>query len=433
MKFFWLTAFVGLSTGVILSPVFPLTLLASLLLFFKKRYLIAFVVFFCLGNFLASVQRISGSCEIVGYATVERSNHVIATNVKVFSNGGWERILHSVKIYSEDIQAGEKFYAFGNLSFQFAYPALTMKADFASSTRYGNEGFEKLHSKLIDFKRRIVDFFRKNVPDYAEQLSTLVFSDPSFDASQAERVRKSGLAHLFAVSGLHVGIVYTLFDLLVSLFTHNLFVRRPLSTLLTFTFALMTGPSPSALRAATMLAVWNLFRSIDYPIEPLNLLGLVATMNLLFEPFVVLSPSFLMSYSAAATLVAIQERLRNLHGAIKNLLISLFAFAGVAPFLLLFSTLNLFAPLLSVPAILIATLILWTCVLVMFLLTMNLQSAATILIRGATPLFWSLQGLIDLSSKFLNLSGNFVVYLISSALLLFLLWHFGQSPKNFTS
>ena len=57
----------------------------------------------------------------------------------------------------------------------------------------------------------------------------------------------------------------------------------------------------------------------------------------------------------------------------------------------------------------------------------------TILIRGATPLFWSLQGLIDLSSKFLNLSGNFVVYLISSALLLFLLWHFGQSPKNFTS
>lgn len=433
MKFFWLTAFVGLSTGVILSPVFPLTLLTFLLLLFRKRFLIVFAIFFCLGNFLASIQRISGPCEIVGYATLERSNYVIATNVKVFSNGEWKKILHSVKIYSEDIRAGEKFYAFGKLSFQFAYPSLTMKADFGSSTRYGNEGFEKLHSKLINFKRRIVDFFQENVPDYAELLSTLVFSDPSFDASQAEKVRKSGLAHLFAVSGLHVGIVYTLFDLLVSLFTHSFFVRRPLSTLLTLTFALMTGPSPSALRAIAMLAVWNLFKLIDYPIEPLNVLGLVATMNLLFEPFVVLSPSFLMSYSAATTLVAIQERLKDLNGATKNLLISLFAFAGVTPFLLLFSTLNLFAPLFSVPAVLIATLILWTCVLVMSLLTMNLQSAAAMLIRGATPLFWSLQKLIDLSSKFLNLSGNFVAYLISSVLLLFLLWHFGHSPKNFTS
>jgi competence protein ComEC len=198
-------------------------------------------------------------------------------------------------------------------------------------------------------------------------------------------------------------------------------------------FAAMTGPSPSALRAALMLAVWNFFKLIDYPIEPLNVLGFVATLNLLFEPYILLSPSFLMSYSAATTLVAAQDWLKNHKGIIANFLVSLFAFLGVAPFLLLFSTMNVLAPLISVPAVLLATPLLWASVLIMFLLTVNLYGAAAILVRGATPFAWAMQKLIDLLSHSLNVPGSFLAYLLSSALLLLLLWHFGQSPKNFTS
>jgi len=433
MKYFWLTVFCALSAGVILSPAFPLTALALLLLLFRKKSLTFFAIFLFLGSFLATVHRISGTHEVVGYAKIERSSYVIATNVKIFSNGEWKGLLHNLKLYSKEVHAGESFYAVGKIEFHFAYPPLTMKPTFGVGTEFGNRGFEKVHSKLVEFKRKIIEFFQINAPDYSELFSTLVFSDPSFDASQAEKVRKSGLAHLFAVSGLHVGIVYTLFDVLISLFSHSLFVRRPLSVLFTLVFATMTGPSPSALRAALMLVIWNFFKLIDYPIEPLNLLGFVATLNLLFEPFILLSPSFLMSYCAAATLVGMQEHLKTFRGIVANLLISLFAFLGVAPFLSLFSTMNLLAPLISVPAVLLATPLLWASVLSMFLFAMNLQSAAAILIRGATPLAWATQKLIDLSSYFLNLSGNFLAYSLSSALLLFLLWHFGHSPKNFTS
>lgn len=433
MKFFWLTAFCGLSAGVILSPAFPLTSIVLLLLLFRKKSLALFSIFFFLGSLLATIHALNGTYEIVGYATIERSNYVIATNVEFFSNGEWRSIFHNVKLYSKETRAGETFYAFGKINFHFAYPPLTMSPNFVAGTQYGNRGFEKIRSKLFKFKQRVVEFFQDNAPDFSELFSTLIFSDPSFDASQAEKVRKSGLAHLFAVSGLHVGIVYVLFDVFISLFSHSLFVRRPLSVLFTLMFAAMTGPSPSALRAALMLAVWNFFKLIDYPIEPLNVLGFVATLNLLFEPYILLSPSFLMSYSAATTLVAAQDWLKNHKGIIANFLVSLFAFLGVAPFLLLFSTMNVLAPLISVPAVLLATPLLWASVLIMFLLTVNLYGAAAILVRGATPLAWAMQKLIDLLSHSLNMPGSFLAYLLSSALLLLLLWHFGQSPKNFTS
>lgn len=433
MKFFWLIASSGLSAGVILSPAFPFTLLVLALSLFRKKTLTWFAIFFSLGSFLASIHQLSGVHEIVGYATIQRPKYVIATNVKYFSNGKWKRLLHTVKIYSDEVQAGESFYAFGEIHFQFGYPPLIMKPNFIAGARHATRDLEKIHSNLVELKNEIIDLFKENVPEYSDLLTTLVFSDPSFEASEAENIRKSGLAHLFAVSGLHVGIVYVLFDVLVSLFTHNFFIRRPLSVLLTLMFAVMSGPSPSAFRAATMLALWNLFKLIDYPVEPLNLLGLVATLNVLFEPFMVLSPSFLMSYSAVAMLLAVQDRLKNFKGLLTNLMVSIFAFVGVMPFLFLFSMVNLLTPLFSVPAIFIAMLLLWASVSSVFLVMIKMQSAAAILVRGATPLAWALEKLIDLSSKSLILSENFLAYLFSSVLVLFLLWHFGHSPKNFTS
>lgn len=434
MKFFWLVSFCGLSTGVLCSPVFPFTLLSlMLLLFFKKKYLMLFVAFFCVGSFLASLHGFDGTYELIGYVQTKRPNHVIATSVKIFQNNVWKNCLHKIKIYTEDLEVGETFYAFGRVQFQFSYPPLTMDPTFAAGSVHATRGFNKIHSKLSQFKEKVLDLFAKNVEDHFELFATLVFSDPSFDPSQSERVRKSGLAHLFAVSGLHVGIVYTLFDVLISAFTHSFFIRRPLSVLFTLLFSIMTGPSPSALRAALLLAIWNVFKVVDYPIEPLNLLGLIAALNLLFEPFILLSPSFLMSYSAVATLIAIQDRIKDLNIFAKNLLISLSAFIGVAPFLFLFSTLNLLAPLMSVPAVLLAAPLLWASVLAMFLLAMGLQNAAAMMIRGATPFAWTLQRLIELSSRFLNISKNFPLYILSSVALLFLLWHFGHRPKNLTS
>lgn len=433
MKFFWLVSFCGLSTGVLCSPVFPFTFISLVFLLFKKKYSTLFVVFFCVGSFLASLHRFDGTYEVIGHVQTKRSNYVIATDVKVFQNDRWKACLHKIKIYTKDLELGETFYAFGRVQFQFSYPSLVMNPTFAAGSVYAAKGFNKIHSKLSQFKEKVLDLFAKNIEDHFELLTTLVFSDSSFDPSQSEMVRKSGLAHLFAVSGLHVGIVYTLFDVLISLFTHSLFIRKPLSSLFTLLFAVMTGPSPSALRAALLLTIWNIFKVADYPIEPLNLLGLVATFNLLFEPFIILSPSFLMSYSAVATLISIQDRMKDLNIFVRNFLVSFSAFVGVAPFLFLFSSLNVLAPLMSIPAVLLAAPTLWASVLAMFLLAVGLQNAAAMMIRGTTPFAWTLQRLIELSSRFLNVSKSFPLYILSSVLLLFFLWHFGHRPKNLTS
>ncbi|HBT39736.1 MAG TPA: hypothetical protein DEA64_06390, partial [Pseudothermotoga sp.] len=168
MKYFWLIVFTALSAGVILSPAFPLTSLVLLLLLFKKKSLTFFAIFLFLGSFLAAVHTVSGTHEVVGYAKIERSSYVIATDVKIFSDDEWKSLLHNLKLYSKEVKAGETFYASGKIEFRFAYPPLTMKPTFSAGTKFGNRGFEKVHSKLIGFKRKIIEFFQNNAPSCSE-------------------------------------------------------------------------------------------------------------------------------------------------------------------------------------------------------------------------------------------------------------------------
>ncbi len=72
----------------------------------------------------------------------------------------------------------------------------------------------------------------------------------------------AGAMHVLAVSGLHVGIVYGIFWLVLKRFQRKRWVRyasAALLVLILWAFALLTGLSPSVMRAATM------FRPLSSP------------------------------------------------------------------------------------------------------------------------------------------------------------------------
>ena len=126
------------------------------------------------------------------------------------------------------------------------------------------------------------------------------YLDDGFELS----LRRSGLAHIAAVSGMHVSVITAIFALLLG-------KRAGMAASLLFLplFAAMTGFSPSVLRAVIMGALCSggfLLRS-EY--DPLTALSVSAASLAAFNPYVILSPSFLLSFCSTLGIITAGIRL----------------------------------------------------------------------------------------------------------------------------
>ena len=117
-------------------------------------------------------------------------------------------------------------------------------------------------------------------------------------AAEKAAVYRSGLGHIFAVSGLHVVIL----AMFVSLLLRPLPLvraRAALQIAFIWSFALFAGFSPSVTRACIMTSVSlaaPLFRRRSHTVTSLGLAAMLLTLNC---PYALTSVSFLLSFAAA--------------------------------------------------------------------------------------------------------------------------------------
>ncbi len=118
-----------------------------------------------------------------------------------------------------------------------------------------------------------------------------------------ETWRRSGLAHVLAVSGLHVGLVAGMVWLAVIAAgaSPN---RARLAVLVTVpAYAMMAGASPSALRAAGMVVIYVGARLLGRALLPMGAVLLTATVMLLIRPALVADAGFQLTVGITAALV----------------------------------------------------------------------------------------------------------------------------------
>lgn len=108
--------------------------------------------------------------------------------------------------------------------------------------------------------------------------------------------RRSGMLHLLTVSGLHVGVVC---GLVLSLIRgRHRWLRFLLSALFLGFFCLVTGLSPSSIRAAVMLLSVRFARLLDRQDDPISEIGCAWALLLLVDPAFVTVPGFRLSFGA---------------------------------------------------------------------------------------------------------------------------------------
>jgi competence protein ComEC len=158
----------------------------------------------------------------------------------------------------------------------------------------------------------------KYVPGQQEQAiaAALVLGvTDGIDTDLQNAYAASGAMHVLAVSGLHVGIIYGMLLLIlkpISKYKWSAWAVALISLLSLWGFAFVTGLSPSVLRAVTMFSFVAVARPFGQRTNIYNTLAASAFVLLLYNPYLLMSVGFQLSYLAVLGIVYLQRPIYNL-------------------------------------------------------------------------------------------------------------------------
>ena len=145
-------------------------------------------------------------------------------------------------------------------------------------------------------------------------MMALIFADKSLMSYQdKETIKKLGIAHLFAISGLHIGLMFVFSFVLFNALVNNLLpihflgwfswrLTHLLSFAVCFGYGYISGFSLPTERALLMLFISMLMLSNKRKVRLFDLLILCLWLILLLDPLAILSSSLWLSFTAMSAI-----------------------------------------------------------------------------------------------------------------------------------
>ncbi len=141
-------------------------------------------------------------------------------------------------------------------------------------------------------------------PDVAPVAVALTLADRSgLDPVVSRRFADAGLAHLLAVSGLHVGLLGGALLWILARVVPSAGPRHALAAVLIGGYVLLLGVPASAFRAGLLFAGWCAARVRGSPVRVTELLGAAAAAGVLADPLAPLGPGFQLSFGGFSGLL----------------------------------------------------------------------------------------------------------------------------------
>lgn len=173
-----------------------------------------------------------------------------------------------------------------------------------------------LRERLLRLRSRLLQRYKASAfgDDVLGVLSALTLGDKRGLSNEMRAAYSdAGAAHVLALSGMHVGIIYGM----LAFVSRGLFRRRSLRwvrelfiLVVLWLFAMMVGMSASVVRAVAMCTLYILARWVsDDTSSPLHVLSLTALLMLLVHPLSLFEISFQLSFMAMAAILWIEPYL----------------------------------------------------------------------------------------------------------------------------
>ena len=187
------------------------------------------------------------------------------------------------------------------------------------------EGFQILRSNtgsiviraIYDIREKFETIIKNQISDSESRsiaLALLIGQKDELSQDIKNSYAAAGAMHVLAVSGLHVGIIYLIimgfFRPITKRPEENVFASF-ICIVCLWLYALITGFSPSILRAVTMFSVMIFGRCLGRRSNVYNSIALSAFILLFYNPNFLFTVGFQLSYLAVLGIVSIYQPLYN--------------------------------------------------------------------------------------------------------------------------
>lgn len=223
------------------------------------------------------------------------------------------------------------------------------------------KGLAKIKIKLI---KAVEQLFRTEHLGIAKAL--LLGDKTGVDPETRLSFTRSGLAHLMAVSGLHVGfIVAPLWFLIPFVWATQIgrYVSIILLGLILLFYCWLTGFSPSVVRASIMAWLFSYGKLFEQIRRPMNIVAFSALALLIYNPDYLYDVGFQLSFGAVCIIILVYPAFYKLakktgryRKLIASMLLGIVVQIGLAPLLAMyFGEISLLSPITNLFAVLPAS------------------------------------------------------------------------------
>ncbi len=174
---------------------------------------------------------------------------------------------------------------------------------------------KKSKQYLQVLQQKISNRLQQNITGKQEKAvaaALLIGYKQDIDSDLMKAYSNTGVIHVIAISGLHLGLIY---ELLVGVFgwmpssTIKKWTAPPIILLVLWGFALLTGAGPSIVRAAVMFSFIIIAKIVKQNSNIVNALAASAFFLLLLHPFYLWDIGFQLSYAAVLSIVLYQKNI----------------------------------------------------------------------------------------------------------------------------
>ena len=151
--------------------------------------------------------------------------------------------------------------------------------------------------------------------EYSVTAALVLGYEDKLDPDIISAYSSTGALHVLSVSGLHVGIIYFVFNLVFSFLDKRKRGHIAKTFLLLFViwfYATLTGLSPSVLRSAAMFTFIIVGKGFRLSTDIFNTLAVSCFVLLMFDPYLVMEVGFQLSFLAVFGIIFIQPRMYDL-------------------------------------------------------------------------------------------------------------------------
>lgn len=160
------------------------------------------------------------------------------------------------------------------------------------------------YNRVNAFNKKITSSFAYGLGEKnAKVMTSIILGNSKLMGEDVNTYRNVGIAHILAVSGFHIGLIYLGLISLFAFFELNKNIGRVIGLVIAIAYTLLIGAPAGALRTCFMIIFANIAYFSQTKYRDKDGILAAAFITLLINPLAIFNVSFILSYAGAGAII----------------------------------------------------------------------------------------------------------------------------------